>query len=127
MDAIVEALVGLLTTLIGVVAAWLAQKGHSFLKQKGLLTQLESKQQYAQIVVNAMKELYEEGEGDKKYQEAKDDLIDYFHDNKIPFSENELDKLIHSAVTGLKKGVLLDEGDNVLETIDVEDKEEAEE
>lgn len=104
MEALQDALVNLLVVVIGLVTAYVGKRGKEYLDQKGVLKALESKKEYTDILVRAMRETYEVGEGDKKFATAKSGLIEYLNANKISFTESELDSLIQSAVDGLKKG-----------------------
>lgn len=105
MDALQDALLNLLIVVIGLVAAFIGQKGTAYLKRKGVLAQLESKKNYVDIVVAAVQQVYAEANGDAKLQEAKVQLIDLFNKNGIKFTEDELNLLIESAVKGMKDGV----------------------
>lgn len=104
MEALQESIVNLLAVLIGLLATFLTTKVNSYLKEKGIKQQLESKQDYVNIVVNAMQQLYAEADGPKKLQEAKQQLVALFNANKIPFTMEELDMLIEAAVKGMKEG-----------------------
>lgn len=105
MEALQEALLNLLIIVIGLVATFVGQKGHAYLKRKGVLAQLESKKNYVDIVVAAVQQVYAEANGDAKLQEAKTQLVDLFSKNGIKFTEEELNLLIESAVKGMKDGV----------------------
>lgn len=105
MEALQEALLNLLIIVIGLVATFVGQKGHAYLKRKGILAQLESKKNYVAIVVSAVQQVYAESNGDAKLQEAKAQLVDLFNKNGIKFTEDELNLLIESAVKGMKDGV----------------------
>lgn len=104
MEALQESIVNLLAVLIGLLATFLTTKVNTYLKEKGIKQQLESKQNYVNIVVNAMQQLYAEADGPKKLQEAKTQLVAFFNANKIPFTMEELDMLIEAAVNGMKEG-----------------------
>lgn len=103
MDALHDAVINLLVVLIGLLASFLSVKVNAYLKAKGIKDQLQSKQNYVNIVVNAMQQIYQEADGNKKLQEAKAQLVDFFNANNIPFTLDELDMLIESAVKGMKK------------------------
>ena len=102
MEALQDALLNLLIVVVGLVAAFIGQKGSEYLKKKGVLAQLESKKNYVAIVVSAVQQVYAEANGDAKLQEAKAQLVDLFNKNGIKFTEDELNLLIESAVKGMK-------------------------
>lgn len=105
MEQVTAALVNLL--VVGIVAGlgYLSQRIGVYFKKEGLLTELESKRAYVNIVVQAINQTYEEAEGPEKLAKAKTQLIDYFQQKKIPFTESELDMLIESSVKSIKDGV----------------------
>lgn len=91
---------------IGVaLLALIAQKIVAWIKKEGLLTELENKRAYVEIVVKATEQMYKEADGPAKLAKAKTQLVDYFNRKKIPFTEAELDTLIESAVKNLKDGI----------------------
>lgn len=104
MEALQDAVINLLVVLVGLLATFLTAKAKSYLNEKGIMQQLETKRNYVNIVVNAMQQLYAEAKGHEKLQEAKKQLVAFFNANKIPFTEAELDMLIEAAVKGMKEG-----------------------
>ena len=104
MEALQEALVNLLVVVIGLVATFVGQKGYSYLNNKGILKEIEAKQKYVNIVVNAIQQTYKEANGEEKLGEAKTQLVDFFNANGIKFTDIELNSLIESAVKGVKDG-----------------------
>ena len=105
MEALQEALINLLVVVIGLVATFVGQKGYSYLNNKGILKEIEAKQKYVNIVVNAIQQTYKEANGEEKLGEAKTQLVDFFNANGIKFTDVELNSLIESAVKGVKDGV----------------------
>ena len=105
MEALQEALINLLVVVIGLVATFVGQKGYSYLNNKGILKEIEAKQKYVNIVVNAIQQTYKEANGEEKLGEAKTQLVDFFNANGIKFTDVELNSLIESAVKGAKDGV----------------------
>ena len=105
MEALQEALINLLVVIIGLVATFVGQKGYSYLNNKGILKEIEAKQKYVNIVVNAIQQTYKEANGEEKLGEAKTQLVDFFNANGIKFTDVELNSLIESAVKGVKDGV----------------------
>lgn len=104
MEALQEALINLLVVVIGLVATFVGQKGYSYLNNKGILKEIEAKQKYVNIVVNAIQQTYKEANGEEKLGEAKTQLVDFFNANGIKFTDVELNSLIESAVKGVKDG-----------------------
>lgn len=104
MEALREALINLLVVVIGLVATFVGQKGYSYLNNKGVLKEIEAKQKYVNIVVNAIQQTYKEANGEEKLGEAKTQLVDFFNANGIKFTDVELNSLIESAVKGVKDG-----------------------
>ena len=104
MEALQEALINLLVVVIGLVATFVGQKGYSYLNNKGILKEIEAKQKYVNIVVNAVQQTYKEANGEEKLGEAKTQLVDFFNANGIKFTDVELNSLIEAAVKGVKDG-----------------------
>ena len=104
MEALQEALINFLVVIIGLVATFVGQKGYSYLNNKGILKEIEAKQKYVNIVVNAIQQTYKEANGEEKLGEAKTQLVDFFNANGIKFTDIELNSLIESAVKGVKDG-----------------------
>ena len=104
MEALQEALINLLVVVIGLVATFVGQKGYSYLNNKGILKEIEAKQKYVNIVVNAIQQTYKEANGEEKLGEAKTQLVDLFNANGIKFTDVELNSLIEAAVKGVKDG-----------------------
>ena len=104
MEALQEALINLLVVVIGLVATFVGQKGYSYLNNKGILKEIEAKQKYVNIVVNAIQQTYKEANGEEKLGEAKTQLVDFFNANGIKFTDIELNSLIEAAVKGVKDG-----------------------
>ena len=104
MEALQEALINLLVVIIGLVATFVGQKGYSYLNNKGILKEIEAKQKYVNIVVNAIQQTYKEVNGEEKLGKAKTQLVDFFNANGIKFTDVELNSLIEAAVKGVKDG-----------------------
>ena len=104
MEALQEALINLLVVVIGLVATFVGQKGYSYLNNKVILKEIEAKQKYVNIVVNAIQQTYKEANGEEKLGEAKTQLVDFFNANGIKFTDVELNSLIEAAVKGVKDG-----------------------
>ena len=108
MEALQESLINLLVVVIGLVATFVGQKGYSYLNNKGILKEIEAKQKYVNIVVNAIQQTYKEANGEEKLGEAKTQLVDFFNANGIKFTDVELNSLIEAAVKGVKDGARIE-------------------
>ena len=104
MEELQEALINFLVVVIGLVATFVGQKGYSYLNNKGILKEIEAKQKYVNIVVNAIQQTYKEANGEEKLDEAKTQLVDFFNTNGIKFTDVELNSLIEAAVKCVKDG-----------------------
>lgn len=111
MQALQEALVNLLIVIVGGAVTIGTTKTTAYLKEKGILAQVESKQNYVDIAVQAVQQMYQESNGDEKLEVAKDYVIKLFRENNIPVSDGEIKLLIESAVKGMKDGIEQGESD----------------
>lgn len=102
MEQITQAAVSLLAAVLTLVTGVVSVKIKSYLQEKGVLAQLESKRKYADIVVHAVQQIYQTADGPQKLNEAKSQLIELLNKNGIPFTDEELQMLIEAAVKGMK-------------------------
>lgn len=105
MEQIAEALINLVGVVIVAALGYLAQRIGAYFKKEGILSELESKRAYVNIVVQAVNQTYKEADGPEKLAKAKTQLVDYFNQKKIPFTEAELDMLIEASVKSVKDGI----------------------
>ena len=105
MEEITGALLNGFFMILVAVIGYASQKVAAYFKKEGILTELESKKAYADIVVRATQQIYQEANGPEKLQRAKSQLIDYLQSKKIPFTEAELESLIESTVKSMKDGI----------------------
>lgn len=105
MEEITAALLNGFFMVLVAVIGYAAQKLAAYFKKEGILTELESKKAYADIVVRATQQIYQEANGPEKLQRAKTQLIDYLQSKNIPFTEAELETLIESTVKSMNDGI----------------------
>ncbi|WP_461199397.1 phage holin [Enterococcus sp. N249-2] len=108
MDVLVDQLqpiiVQFLVVILSGIVTYVSAVVGSYVNKKNLLAQLQSKQKYAEIVVNAVQQVYQEANGDEKLKEVQANLTDIFNKNGIKFTETEMNLMIESAVKGMKEG-----------------------
>lgn len=104
MDSVQNAFVNFIVVAIVAGLGWLGKVVSAYFKREGLLSELENKKAYVSIVVSAMQQSFQEADGPVKLQRAKTQVIDYFKQHKINFTEAELDNLIEDAVKSMKDG-----------------------
>lgn len=76
-----------------------------FLKKKGIISQIQSHKEIAQIVVNAVEQSYKHLHGEEKLNLAKIELMKMSKEKGLKISEKELDLLIESSVKSMNKYV----------------------
>ena len=114
MEQITQAAVSLLAAVLTLVTGVVSVKIKSYLQEKGVIAQLESKRKYADIVVHAVQQIYQTADGPQKLDEAKRQLVELLNKNGIPFTDEELQMLIEAAVKGMKREepvILVKEGE----------------
>ena len=89
-----ELLAYIITICIGVVTSYITR----YLKEKGVVAQLEAKKEYVNIVVNAIEQTYKTANGKEKFNAAKNKIIEVLNDKKINITEDELEVLIEAVV-----------------------------
>lgn len=100
LTALFEAGGVVLIAAIGYGAKYVA----GWLKREGILTELETKRKYAEIVVSAAEQMFQEADGETKLKKAQAELIQYLNEKNIDVTEQELRQLIESAVNAMKQG-----------------------
>lgn len=98
---IINLVVAVLTACVGVVTT----KVVSFLKKKGLITQLENNKAVVKIVVNAIDQTYKHLHGEEKLNLAKMELIKLMQQKKIKVTEKELELLIEASVKEMNDSI----------------------
>lgn len=84
----------ILTACIGLVT----QKVMSYLKKKGIVTQLQNHKEVTNIVVGAIEQTYKHLHGKEKLNMAKIEIMKIAKSKGIKISEKDLDLLIESSV-----------------------------
>jgi len=93
---------------LGIIAVgvfgYLGKKFGDWYKDSNFRAFLKEKEEIVQIAVNAAEQIFTAAEGSEKFDYAKDQAVRIANDNGISITEVELDNLIESSVTNLKKG-----------------------
>lgn len=105
MAELQAALLTCLTALVAVVGKYVVSTVKTYLGQKGILKELETKKVYIRVVVDAMQQIFTEADGEEKFATAKKQAVKYLNDNGISFTDDELEMLIEAAVKGVKDGL----------------------
>jgi LL-H family phage holin len=90
-----------IASLLGIVAKQVT----SFLKKKGIVAQIESHKELANMVVKGIEQTYNHLNGEEKLNVAKIEIINIAKAKGIKISEKELDMLIESSVKEMNKAV----------------------
>jgi LL-H family phage holin len=98
---IINVVIILLTGAVGFVAKHIT----SFLKKKGVVAQIQSHKEVANIVVNAVEQTYKHYHGEEKMNLAKMELVKVAKEKGLKITEKELDLLLESAVKEMNKAV----------------------
>lgn len=105
-EALIEGLLEggsiILLALITYLSNYIAKKIGMYLDEKGLNEELNSKKYMADIVVNAVEQIYVTEGGPQKFEEAKDRLLHLAKVNGINITNEELDMFIEDAVKSMK-------------------------
>lgn len=104
MEAIQQAALNLFVVAIIALLGYVAKQAGSFLKEKGLLDELQSKKAYAEIVVRAVEQMYKEADGDVKFDGAKGQLVAILQNKGFNVKDGDIDSLIEAAVHSVKGG-----------------------
>lgn len=100
MNAVVSGLVTVLIGFIGYASTALA----NYLKEKGLTNKLDKKKYLVDIAVNAIEQIYQNEEGSKKLQYAKNEALRLLSENGLKVTETELNTFLESAVKAMNDG-----------------------
>lgn len=100
-EQLLQLLATVLTVCIGVVTTYLTK----FLKEKGVITKLESKKNYVNIVVNAVEQLYKEADGKVKLDIAKEQIVKLLNEKNIKISNVELEALIEAMINEMNVSI----------------------
>lgn len=100
MNAIISGLGTILIALVGYVSNALA----SYLKAKGLTDKLNKKKYLVDIAVNAIEQVYQNEDGEKKLQYARSEALRLLKENGLTVTEAELNSFVESAVKAMNDG-----------------------
>ena len=102
LTAIVTAAGTVIISLIG----FLSRKLAAYLDEKGIRESLRSKRYLVDIAVQAIEQVYENEDGEKKFNRAKVEAFKLMERNKININEDELDSFIEASVRAMNSGFL---------------------
>lgn len=105
MEAIQAELISLFAMVIVSIVGIVAQKATAYLKQKGLVSKLESNKELTKLVVRAVEQTYNHLNGNEKLGVAKMELVELAKSKGIKISEKEIDLLIEASVKEMKDSV----------------------
>lgn len=89
------------TVISGIVAKYVI----SYLKEKGIISKLNSNKELVGIAVRAVEQTYKHLHGEEKLNLAKIEVIKLAKSKGIKISEKELDLMIESSVREMNKSV----------------------
>lgn len=105
MEDIIQNVVQALAGILALVCAYGVGQVKIYLDKKGVTDELNKKKAYADIVVKAAQQMFKEADGAKKFEVAKGNLVNMLNEQGVPFTGDEIDLLIESAVKGMKDGL----------------------
>lgn len=97
MQALISSAVAILTALVGILSA----KVMAYLDKKGIIAELESKMDIVNTVVNAMEQIWKQGNGNVKLENAQRMVLKLLDEKGIKISDEELEMLIEDAVKNM--------------------------
>lgn len=98
MEAIQVEILNLAIVAIVALVGFVTKRVTSFLKQKGIVANLQANKEFVKIVVNAVEQTYNTLGGEEKLNVAKLELVKLMNEKGLKISEKEIDTLIESAV-----------------------------
>ena len=101
LTAIVTAAGTVIISLIG----FLSRKLAAYLDEKGIQETLRSKHYLVDIAVQAIEQVYQHEDGEKKFQRAKVEALKLMERNKVNINEDELDSFIEASVRAMNEGL----------------------
>lgn len=105
MEALQTEIINLLAVVIAGCVGMATKAVMSYLKKKGVITKIESHNELAKIVVNAVEQTYKHLHGEEKLNLAKIELLKIAKEKGLKVSEKELDLLIESSVKEMNKAI----------------------
>lgn len=98
MELLHNEVINIVVTLLGAGMAYLTKVAISYLKKKGLITQMQNNKVLVGVVVNAIEQTYQHLHGEEKFNLAKVELLKMMQRKNIRITEKELDFLIEAMV-----------------------------
>ena len=105
MESIQAEIINIIVLLVAGMMGFVAKYVTSFLKKKGILSQLQSNKELVNIVVNAVEQTYKHLDGKEKLAKAKIDISELAKSKGLQITAKELDLLIEASVKEMKKSV----------------------
>ena len=102
---ILTALVTAAGTVIISLIGFLSNKLAAYLDEKGIRETLGSKRYLVDIAVQAIEQVYQHEDGDKKLQRAKVEALKLMERNNININEDELNSFIEASVRAMNEGL----------------------
>ena len=102
---ILTALVTAAGTVIISLIGFLSKKLAAYLDEKGIRETLGSKRYLVDIAVQAIEQVYQHEDGEKKFQRAKVEALKLMERNKININEDELNSFIEASVRAMNEGL----------------------
>ena len=103
---ILTALVTAAGTVIISFIGFLSRKLAAYLDEKGIQEALRSKHYLVDIAVQAIEQVYQHEDGEKKLQRAKVEALKLMERNNININEDELVSFIEASVRAMNSGFL---------------------
>ena len=103
---ILTALVTAAGTVIISLIGFLSKKLAAYLDEKGIREALGSKRYLVDIAVQAIEQVYQHEDGEKKLQRAKVEALQLMERNNININEDELVSFIEASVRAMNSGFL---------------------
>ena len=116
---ILTALVTAAGTVIISLIGFLSNKLAAYLDEKGIRETLRSKRYLVDIAVQAIEQVYQHEDGEKKLQRAKVEALKLMERNNININEDELNSFIEASVRAMNEGIGISEDESI--KIDVVD------
>lgn len=105
MESIQAEILNLVILVIAGGVGYIAKQVTSYLKKKGIVSQISSNKEIVKIVVNAIEQTHKHLNGDEKLNLAKIEILQIAKSKGLKITEKELDLLIEHSVKELKNGI----------------------
>lgn len=105
MESLQVEILNLVILIIAGVFGYLAKQATSYLKKKGVLSQLESNKEIVKIVVNAIEQTHKHLNGDEKVNLVKMEILEIAKSKGLKITDKELSLLIEHSVKEMKNGI----------------------